>query len=91
MNVSQSVTWVWWDHIEKHKRLQGPTIIFLLQAPQLSKKKSTNGLLAPHTLRIPRVLVLHRHHAEHCSNLRDQKDFVFAKKFKNIASGSGCF
>ena len=25
------------------------------------------------------------------SNLRDQKDFVFAKKFQNIASESGCF
>ena len=32
------MTWVWWDHPEKHKRLQGPTRICLLQAPQLSKK-----------------------------------------------------
>ena len=55
------------------------------------QKKSTNELLVSHVLRIQRVPVLHRHHAEHCSNLRDQKDFVFAKKFKNIASESGCF
>ena len=32
------MTWVWSDHPEKHKRLQGPTRICLLQAPQLSKK-----------------------------------------------------
>ena len=33
------MTWVWSDHPEKHKRLQGPTTICLLQAPQLSKKR----------------------------------------------------
>ena len=32
------MTWVWSDHPEKHKRLQGPTRICLLQAPQLSEK-----------------------------------------------------
>ena len=32
------------------------------------QKKSTNGLLVSRALRIQRVLVLHRHHAEHCSN-----------------------
>ena len=44
------------------------------------QKKSTNGLFVSHVLRIQRVLVLHRHHAEHCSNLRDQKDFVVVQK-----------
>ena len=33
------MTWVWSDHLEKHNRLQGPTRICLLQAPQLSKKR----------------------------------------------------
>ena len=32
------MTWVWSDHPEKHKRLHGPTRIYLLQAPQLSEK-----------------------------------------------------
>ena len=32
------MTWVWSDHPEKHKRLQGSTRFCLLQAPQLSKK-----------------------------------------------------
>ncbi|CAH3178881.1 unnamed protein product, partial [Porites lobata] len=29
---------------------------------------------------IKRVLVLQRHHAEHCSNLRDQKDFLLTNE-----------
>ena len=46
------------------------------------QRKSTNELLVSHVLRIQRVLVLYRHHAEHCSNIRDQKDFAFVEKLK---------
>ena len=85
--------WSGFDRItlKKNKTLARADKNLFASSAATSQKKSTNGLLVSHALRIQRVLLLHRHHAEHCSNLRDQKDFVFAKKFKNIASESGCF
>ena len=79
------MTWDWPDHPGKKKPASKGGQEFVCFNRRNYPKKSTNGLLVSHVLRIQRVPVLRHHHAEHCSNLRDQKDFVFVQKFKNIA------
>ena len=64
---------------------------FRLASTTRNPKRTTNGIVASHNFYLKRVLLLHRHHAERCSNLRDQKNSILVKKFENTATESGCF
>ena len=58
------MTWDWPDHPGKKKPASKGGQEFVCFNRRNYPKKSTNGLLVSHVLRIQRVPVLHHHHAK---------------------------